>query len=110
MDRLRSQGCKLDIPQGCLKGELHGCDSSTILNNFSWPAQRAYAMEGIRNPAKTFVYWIPCCNGMTTTGLMQRFHNCCNKPVMLVDIRRGLSMAVVQRMMICPGDRMVGTA
>ena len=52
MYRLRSQGCKLDIPQGCLKGELHGCDSSTILNSCSWSAQRAYAMEGIRNPEK----------------------------------------------------------
>ena len=35
--RLRSKGCKLDIPKGCLKGELQGCYSSTILNSFSWP-------------------------------------------------------------------------
>ena len=30
-----------------------------ILNSFCWPAQRAYTMEGIRNPVKTIAYWMP---------------------------------------------------
>ena len=28
------------------------------LNSFSWPAKRAYTVEGIRNPVKTIVYWM----------------------------------------------------
>jgi len=26
-----------------------------------------------RNPVKAIVYWMPFCNGMTATGLMQSF-------------------------------------
>ena len=44
-----------------------------ILNSFSWPAQRAYTMEGIRNPVKTISYWMPSFDGMTVIGLLQRF-------------------------------------
>jgi hypothetical protein len=43
------------------------------LNSFSWPAGRAHAREGVRNPVKIIVYWMPFFNGMTTKTLVQSF-------------------------------------
>jgi hypothetical protein len=46
-------------------GESRTKSPGAILNSLSWPAQRAYTREGIRNPVKTIIYWMPVFTGMT---------------------------------------------
>ena len=82
-----------------IQGRIVYGAKDVILNSFSWPAQRAYTMEGIRNPVKTIIYWMPVwlqtipglhpagafhttrfvpdelVTGMTITRLIQRFLN-----------------------------------
>ena len=42
-----------------IEGRIVYGAKDVILNSFSRPAQRAYTMEGIRNPVKTIAYWMP---------------------------------------------------
>jgi hypothetical protein len=44
-----------------------------ILNSFSWPATRAYTMEGICNPAITINYWMLAFACMTAKIFFQSF-------------------------------------
>ena len=44
-----------------------------ILNSFSWPATRAYIMEGICNPVITINYWMLAFACMTVDTLLQGF-------------------------------------